>query len=559
MGIIRRYPYTDYYEANLDWILHQICKIDKRVEDWINYTEIKYADPIEWDILHTYDANTIVIHENDSYLSKKPVTAGVDITNGDYWLKIGNFSGSIHEITEEVNRLKAPTYHGKKIVAYGDSTGTSATNFFHQLTEEYKLDIDNRCVGGTALTLPDTTAGVAGITRILAADDLDNFDYLFILFGINDWQLSRTVADYADCVRQICEKMVSCQQCMPLFIFPWYCYRTFTVDGNGSFANKEGCDLSAYIDAAITVCETYHVKYLNFYNIAGVNHSNYVQWLNNDGGIYVHCLRRLGWKVAHILMSGVVNNGRCFTDTGDNVAEKIFTSADDGINPTNEPIALSLVGTFIAGSSNANISATTLLPQVNKVTRIHVKGTAVTDGDSIRITPYVTGSTLDGDNWHKKIITVPNGACFDYTFEIDFDEFSIIAYGNHGTYCIIKDLEIYADQPLTSKSYMWGSVKGAFKTRPYAHIEHNEFISEYIDMTMNTAISAGDVIAECNVSTRGRSYVVGTLIETGQPHKFVSFIYLRNKLYATEHINSGARVVVPIPNQKRRACSLPGS
>lgn len=88
-----RWPYTNFHELNLDWILETLKKQDAAIADFISLNSITYADPLQWDITRQYPKNQVVLDTNgDGYLSVQPVPVGVEIANTDYWTKIGNFS-----------------------------------------------------------------------------------------------------------------------------------------------------------------------------------------------------------------------------------------------------------------------------------------------------------------------------------------------------------------------------------------------------------------------------------------------------------------------------------
>lgn len=88
-----RWPYTDFHNLNLDWVLETLKKQDAAIADFISLNSITYADPLQWDITRQYPKNQVVLDTNgDGYLSVQPVPVGVEIDNTDYWTKIGNFS-----------------------------------------------------------------------------------------------------------------------------------------------------------------------------------------------------------------------------------------------------------------------------------------------------------------------------------------------------------------------------------------------------------------------------------------------------------------------------------
>lgn len=88
-----RWPYTDFHNLNLDWVLETLKKQDAAIADFISLNSITYANPLQWDITRQYPKNQVVLDTNgDGYLSVQPVPVGVQIANTDYWTKIGNFS-----------------------------------------------------------------------------------------------------------------------------------------------------------------------------------------------------------------------------------------------------------------------------------------------------------------------------------------------------------------------------------------------------------------------------------------------------------------------------------
>lgn len=66
-----------------------------------------FADPIEWDKDTVYEGFTIVTYNGNSYTSKGPVPAGIDITNTAYWAKTSDYSYQIDQYRNEVANLSA--------------------------------------------------------------------------------------------------------------------------------------------------------------------------------------------------------------------------------------------------------------------------------------------------------------------------------------------------------------------------------------------------------------------------------------------------------------------
>lgn len=90
MGLFDQFPYTNFHELNLEWLINLIKELENTVNNFVALNTIKYADPIQWDITTQYAANTVVIDPNTgtAYISTHAVPSGVTLTNTDYWTTI---------------------------------------------------------------------------------------------------------------------------------------------------------------------------------------------------------------------------------------------------------------------------------------------------------------------------------------------------------------------------------------------------------------------------------------------------------------------------------------
>lgn len=103
MGAFHEYPYTNFHDLNLDWILQKMGEFSDELENFISFATIKYANPILWSISSQYEKNTVVVDRNgNAYLSVQPVPVGVSLERTDYWTKIGNFDELWRSIKEAV-------------------------------------------------------------------------------------------------------------------------------------------------------------------------------------------------------------------------------------------------------------------------------------------------------------------------------------------------------------------------------------------------------------------------------------------------------------------------
>ena len=60
----------------------------------------------QWDITQNYEGLSIVIHQGDSYTSKKHVPAGIEIDNEEFWVITGNYNAQIADYQNRVSMVE---------------------------------------------------------------------------------------------------------------------------------------------------------------------------------------------------------------------------------------------------------------------------------------------------------------------------------------------------------------------------------------------------------------------------------------------------------------------
>ena len=81
------FPYTNFHDLNLDWIIKLVKEIKVEMEDVLDRA-IKMADPPEWNANTAYEEYTVVFDADGVYLSKKYVPIGIPTSNTEYWEKL---------------------------------------------------------------------------------------------------------------------------------------------------------------------------------------------------------------------------------------------------------------------------------------------------------------------------------------------------------------------------------------------------------------------------------------------------------------------------------------
>ena len=182
-GFGNKYPYTDFHELNLDWILGVIRSLQNEMQTFVNVNTIKYADPILWDISSQYEQNTLVQDADGiTYLSKKAVPVGVNINNTDFWLKVADFS----QLADIIKRSIASTDDGSATTSSDNRSKGELlwlNNYLYQVVRTINIG-DAYVIGGinpnivavTVEQLINSVLSQGGIIKqsIAAADDADS-------------------------------------------------------------------------------------------------------------------------------------------------------------------------------------------------------------------------------------------------------------------------------------------------------------------------------------------------------------------------------------------------
>lgn len=86
------FPHTRTYDSDLGWLIKHVKAIGDSLQQFYDVNVIKYAEPLQWSITNNYGAHTIVVNDDMAFISMKPVPAGIDLSDGEYWQLVGAFT-----------------------------------------------------------------------------------------------------------------------------------------------------------------------------------------------------------------------------------------------------------------------------------------------------------------------------------------------------------------------------------------------------------------------------------------------------------------------------------
>lgn len=210
-----KYPYTNFHELNLDWILQQIKSMEKSLSEFEALNKITFDG--EWDITKQYPAWCIVNTNGgtEGYISIQPVPAGVVITNTDYWVSVVNYTATIADLQNRVVALESDVADlqavtseilinsNSDIIALGDSW--ALTGGWTDQLEGYlpHKTFRKAGTGGIGFIGGAFKNQLSTIAAAMTADEKDDIDLIIQSCSINDLgnsyaDIQAAVVDYID-------------------------------------------------------------------------------------------------------------------------------------------------------------------------------------------------------------------------------------------------------------------------------------------------------------------------------------------------------------------------
>ena len=103
--MFNEYPYTNYHDLNLDWIIKQIKTLTGVVDDFVAYNKVTFMGT--WTGT-AYPAWTVVDDGNgNGFLSLKAVPAGVSLSDTEYWTQVASYATIYSAFNSRITALEA--------------------------------------------------------------------------------------------------------------------------------------------------------------------------------------------------------------------------------------------------------------------------------------------------------------------------------------------------------------------------------------------------------------------------------------------------------------------
>lgn len=98
------FPNVSAYDSDLREVLAMLRGVTCKMKDFEVINKITNAGA--WDITKQYKPWTIVSDNNIGYISVRPVPAGIEITNTDYWALVADYDILITNLSERISELE---------------------------------------------------------------------------------------------------------------------------------------------------------------------------------------------------------------------------------------------------------------------------------------------------------------------------------------------------------------------------------------------------------------------------------------------------------------------
>lgn len=117
-----------------------------------------------WDAQTVYAALSVVYANEQSYVSRKTVPAGTEVTNTEYWVKSADWNAQVAEYNRNVeNYNRNVEEYNKNVVAYEQAVNTFYADTLHSYDNKAAMVADQDLrLGDTVLTCGDKAIGDNG-------------------------------------------------------------------------------------------------------------------------------------------------------------------------------------------------------------------------------------------------------------------------------------------------------------------------------------------------------------------------------------------------------------
>lgn len=158
MAFYDKFPYTNFQELNLDRLIQELMIVKNKLDFVIENASLKYADPIQWNITHQYQANTVVIDPETgiAYISTKPVPDNILITDTGYWTPIFDLSTFFDDTEQAIEALQqaVDTVNGDLTaeVTNRENADNALSGRIDSANDSITQEVTNRTDADTALS-----------------------------------------------------------------------------------------------------------------------------------------------------------------------------------------------------------------------------------------------------------------------------------------------------------------------------------------------------------------------------------------------------------------------